>query len=69
MLPDPIERMEARIDELIFEQFAGVPNGQIRCHGCKKLVPVDQVDSVSPRPDAAAYCWECLDDVYPKDRM
>lgn len=60
MLSDPIERMEARIDDLCFEQFAGVPDGQVRCIDCKRLVDMNQAFSASANPDAPLVCVECL---------
>ena len=63
MLPDPIERMDARIEDLVHEQFAGVPIGKIRCYGCKKIVAVTDVDAADGLPDSPAYCFECLDGI------
>jgi hypothetical protein len=60
MLPDPIERMNARIDDLCFEQFAGVPDGQVRCIECKQLVPISEAHTASPNPDAPLVCVNCL---------
>src|SRR5262245_39392084 len=60
ILPDPIERMEARIDELVDAQFSGVPDGFIRCYGCRCIIPIDEVNTASANPDSPAYCFECL---------
>lgn len=59
MLPDPVELMEMRIDELAHEQFAGVPDGCIRCYGCKQIVFSSTVAALFGHPDAPAYCDEC----------
>ena len=63
-IPDPIERMEANIDDLIFEQLSGVPDGMIRCFDCKALVPLDSVESADAGPDAPAVCSACMDKRY-----
>lgn len=63
-IPDPIERMEARIEDLLDEQLQGVPDGKIRCYGCKEVVGIDAVESLSDRPDAPAYCFKCVADYY-----
>lgn len=60
MLPDPIERMDARIEDLCFEQFAGVPDGQCRCIECKQLKPVEHCHTANANPDAPLVCVDCL---------
>ena len=64
MLPDPIERMEMRIDDLIFDQCLGVPDGCIRCFDCKQVVSIDEIESVDARPDSPAICFQCLNKRY-----
>lgn len=59
-LPDPIERMEANIEDLIEEQFAGVPDGHVRCIECKMIVPNGSAFSANERPDAPLICVDCL---------
>ncbi len=60
-LPDPIERMEARIDELIFKQTAGCPDGMLRCYDCGELIRADDSHAASDRPDAPAVCNKCVE--------
>lgn len=63
MLPDPIELMDVRIEDLAYEQFVGVPIGKIRCYGCKRIVSVFAVATADSRPDSPAYCEQCLDGI------
>jgi hypothetical protein len=60
-IPDPIELMESRIDTLIVEQCDGVPEGYIKCYGCKKIVPINETVAASARPDAPAICGDCCE--------
>ena len=64
--PDPIERMDARIDDMAHDMFSGVPDGQARCPGCKKLFALNDLIPVSPHPDAAFVCFDCLS---PEDQL
>lgn len=59
-VPDPIELMEARIDDMSHEMFAGVPDGQARCPGCKKLFGLNDLIPISAHPDSAFVCFDCL---------
>ncbi len=61
-VPDPIERMNSRIDSMAEEYFAlqkGVPDGHERCPACKKIVDYELI-AASPSPDAWGVCYECL---------
>ena len=63
-VPDPIERMEARIEELIDEQCSGLPVGMIRCYDCGAVLPIDDAHAASDRPDAPAVCVKCVERRY-----
>lgn len=63
-LPDPIERLESRIEELCDLQFSGIPIGMIRCYDCQEIVPLSIVEPASDRPDAPAVCSFCLEKRY-----
>lgn len=47
---------------VIDEQFAGVPDGMIRCYQCKQIVSIDCVEELNGRPDSPAVCFACLDE-------
>lgn len=61
-IPDPIERMEARIDDLAFEWDVtqkGVPAGSFRCPYCKNIFDYEPIQATSS-PDSPAMCYDCL---------
>jgi len=61
-IPDPIERMESRIDRLAFEWNElqrDVPAGSFRCPDCKQIRSGEPIQA-SPHPDSSATCYECL---------
>ena len=60
-IPEPIERMESQIDDLAFEQFAGVDEGSVRCYDCRQIVPLDEAVMGSARPDAPMICIDCAE--------
>ena len=63
-VPDPIELMESRIEDLAFEWEAAqqdVPAGSFRCPYCKEVRNYEPIQ-VSPSPYSAACCYECLPD-------
>jgi len=60
-VPDPVQRMMSRIDDLAHEYLEaqqGVPEGFERCPYCRKIV--DDLIQVSAAPDSAACCFDCL---------
>ncbi len=62
--PDPIERLEARQEELMWqwdEAQHDVPEGQYRCPYCSRLFSYEPI-SVSGALDAPVMCYECLPD-------
>ena len=59
-IPDPAELLAAHIDDLAFQQFAGVPDDMVRCFGCQKLIPLNEIETAGPWPNAPAICLECL---------
>ena len=61
VLPDPIERMESRAEDIAWEQCAGLPHDKIRCIDCKQVVSINDVTSCNANPDSPAICYECLD--------
>jgi hypothetical protein len=63
-IPDPVERMDARIEDLadeFIEAQHGVPVGLVRCPYCREIRDYELI-SVGPSPDSAACCYECLPD-------
>lgn len=62
MIPDPIERMESRMDDLVFEWNVlqcDVPQGSFRCPSCKKVFDYEPIQ-VTSHPDSPASCYDCL---------
>lgn len=63
-IPDPIELMTARQEELIDqwnEAQWDVPQGQFRCPYCRALFDYDPI-AISDAPDTAVMCYNCLPD-------
>lgn len=63
-IPDPIELMEMRADELAFkwdELQKDVPKGRFRCPFCKETFDYDPIQS-GPSPDSSSCCYNCLDE-------
>ena len=60
-IPDPVERMESRIENNIDRWDAMQKDDGFRynCMCCGRGIDYEPI-SVSPRPDAAAVCYECL---------
>ncbi len=61
-IPDPIEIMDARIDDLAFEwelMQKNVPKGCFKCPFCLKIFDYDPIQ-VSYNPDSPVSCYECL---------
>lgn len=65
-IPDPIERMESRIEDMADDVFGGLPIGQARCPGCKKVMSDNDLITVSPAPDSPVCCYDCLS---PEDQL
>ena len=68
MIPDPIELMNSRINDLIFEWESnqkGVSEGFYKCPYCKDLFNYEPIQ-VSSRPDSTVCCYECLDETTKK---
>jgi len=64
MIPDPIELMESRIEDLAFEWNQAqqdVPSGLHRCPYCSKDFSYEPI-ALSSRPDSPVVCYECLPD-------
>ena len=57
-IPDPIERMEARIESQIDLVDA---DGNYPCCYCGKRVPVGELIAISTSPDAPGMCFDCAD--------
>lgn len=64
-LPDPIELMERRIDDLAYEADYDLATDTMLCGNCKRRVPASQLCPASPHPDAPAWCDECLNGASP----
>ncbi len=63
-VPDPVELMNARIEDLIYEfdrLQKGVPEGKFVCPGCKKICDGEPIE-VSPSPYSPVCCYDCLPD-------
>lgn len=63
-IPDPVELMCSRIDNLVFEweKFQqDVPSGSFRCPYCREIRNYNPIQ-VGPSPDSAVCCYECLPD-------
>jgi len=52
-IPDPIEIMNAKIDNMIHEYKEGC------CMGCGKNVGEENLVLATPSPDSPAVCFEC----------
>lgn len=64
MIPDLLENMNSRIDDLIFEwecNQKNVPEGYFKCPYCKNIFDYSPI-SISDRPDSAICCYDCLPD-------
>lgn len=64
MVPDPIERMEARQDELTYNWEVAqknVPQGSFRCPYCGNIHSYEPIQS-GPSPDSPVMCYDCLPD-------
>ena len=57
IIPDPIERMDARIER----QMDKIVGDKIPCCGCGKLTPFSDCHPWGPMPDAPPVCGKCLD--------
>jgi len=66
MIPDPIERINARIEAMAHDMFAGVEPGKARCPFCKSIVNDSELIATSGSPDASACCFDCLS---PEDQL
>jgi hypothetical protein len=60
MLPDPIERMESRIDDIAFDSTAGLPSGKCRCYECGAVVPIESVETADGTPWSPPICQDCF---------
>lgn len=68
-IPDPIELMENRIEQMIFEYE------EEKCMSCGKKVDYELI-AATPSPDSPVVCFECLSDeaqaayikFWPRDR-
>ncbi len=62
MIPDPIELLEARTEDLCREfgdAQEGVPEGSYRCPGCGAIFTYEPI-SCSSSPTAPVSCYDCL---------
>lgn len=60
-IPDPIERMESRQDDLAWEWEAaqeGVPDGSYKCPFCSRIFDYEPVQ-FNARPDSPVGCADC----------
>jgi len=57
-IPDPVEQMNARIERQINLVDA---DGNYPCYYCGAKVPVDDLITLSPDPDAPGMCIDCAD--------
>lgn len=63
-IPDPIELMESRIENLIYEWDKAqkdIPPGSFSCPYCSSVNDYEPIQA-GPSPDSAACCYECLSD-------
>lgn len=64
MIPDPIEIMRSRQDELAYAWNVAqkdVPQGSFRCPYCNNVHSYEPIQS-GPSPDSATMCYDCLPD-------
>ena len=64
MIPDPIEQMDERMEELAWEWAhaqEGVGPDQFRCPYCKKVCKGEPIQA-NERPDSPFMCYDCLPD-------
>lgn len=64
MIPDPIEIMEARQEELMHNWIIAqknVPEGSFRCPYCNKINSYEPIQS-GASPDSPIMCYDCLPD-------
>lgn len=65
MLPDPIERGEARAAAAHADATRDAPEGKWLCPGCEKHRDLDDACPVSADPYSAAACHACIEEMYP----
>lgn len=61
-IPDPIELMEAREEQLAYEwdrAQKNVPEGSFCCPYCSRVFEYEPIQ-VDARPDSAFCCYDCL---------
>ncbi len=58
-IPDPIERMESRIES---QTDLVDSDGNYPCCYCGKKTPVENLITISPRPDASGMCLDCANE-------
>ena len=59
MLPDPVELMEARQENLMEELQRGIPEGFFKCPQCNIIYEGEPLQ-VSPSPDSPLSCMDCF---------
>lgn len=62
MIPDPIELMEAREEQLVWEWDVtqrDVPKGHFRCPYCNNVFDYEPIQS-GASPDSPVMCYDCL---------
>lgn len=62
MIPDPIELMEERMEQLAIEWAhaqEGVGPDQFRCPQCRQIREGEPIQ-VNERPDSPFVCYDCL---------
>ena len=63
-IPDPIELMQMRVDDLAFKwekSQRDVPIGHFRCPYCGGIFDYEPIQ-LDPSPDSASCCYTCLDE-------